>query len=229
MLLRKTSKRSDILSYLKDYPRYKVIIVEGYDGVGKGYLLQYLCNKLCCHAPYRPDYKFWQGNYNLPPTDRWKINAYFLNILSCLDINLSERVLFDRGMLSGAVYNHDKSIAENFKEITQNNPNILHILVECSAKSYKKFFYSRSHRLPTKEELQKFKSYSIAYRETLDISGTDYIIYNNYYKDHTDTCSNCGHYSYGFCMHPQRYKEPVLHLSSRCKLTYDKEVQDGEM
>ena len=60
----------------------------------------------------------------------------------------------------------------------------------------------------------------------------EYWIYENHYdKSISDelskTCEGCGHYSYGYCRHPDIDSVVDPH-QDRCKLSQDKEVQDSE-
>lgn len=206
---------------------WDAIVVEGYDGVGKGRLLNYLSEKLGIY-PYRPDYNFWQS-YGLSQKDRWKISGYFWDIFSHFNnTSGSCSMLFDRGIISGAVYNHDESIALNYKSLLRDM-KVLHILVTCDEEDYYKFSGIRDSQTPANYQL--YETYTNAYKKMLDIAGVDYIIYENHYdeslaKSLSETCEGCGHYNYGICRHPSINKE-VDKNSLRCRHSIDKEVQDA--
>lgn len=207
---------------------FDAIVVEGYDGVGKGRIL----NKLSEYygiTPYRPDYNLWQM-FDHRNIDRWKISGFFWDVYSHFNNSSgSMSMLFDRGVISGAVYNDDMTIALHYKEMLRDM-RVLHILVTCNAEDYKKFYkarnpeYSESQFL---EDCNKYVEYTDRYIEALEMAEVDYIIYVNEYEDDVDNnlCKTCGHYSYGVCRHPH-INDFVCGDNKRCELSKDKEVQD---
>lgn len=220
-----------LLDYIDEHKgEYSAIIVEGYDGVGKSRVLSLLSDHLGV-TPYRPDYNFWQ-QYNLTQPDRWKMSGYFWDIYSHFFKDIPEKVmLFDRGMLSGAVYSHDTRIAKDYKKITRD-ASILHILVTCSNVDYLRFQEVRGGKTPEeiREQWTKFLEYTAMYRDLLETYDLTHIVYKNKYKEDlsdslVETCEGCGHFSYGWCRHPiiNCQVNPKQH---RCNLSYDKEVQD---
>lgn len=210
--------------------KYDAIVVEGYDGVGKGLVLNKL-SEILGVIPYRPDYNLWQ-KYDHRKIDRWKVSGFFWDVFSHFSdyINISKPLLFDRGVISGAVYNGDDNILRDYKGLL-GNMNVLHILVTCSREDYFRFAeIRRSDILP---------DYSICseatelYKKAFAISGVDFIIYENHYDESiseklSKTCRGCGHYSYGVCRHPH-INCKVNPDSERCELSRDTEVQDMEV
>lgn len=221
----------DLLDFIYNN-RFDAIVVEGYDGVGKGRILDMISSTLSV-TPYRPDYEFWQ-KYGLRPQDRWKISGFFWEIYNHFHLDsMGTPLLFDRGILSGAVYNNDPNIAKDYKSLLKGR-RVLHILVDCDIESYVKFCKVRNPNITEEDislECQKFVEYQRRYKEYLKLSKIIYCVYmNTYDKDIADTlastCEGCGHYSYGRCRHPNNHGFRVNPLQTRCSLTYDKEVQD---
>jgi len=65
----------ELLSYISSQGKLDAIVVEGYDGVGKGRVLNML-SVFYSKIPYRPDYNLWQ-KHGLEQPDRWKISGFF--------------------------------------------------------------------------------------------------------------------------------------------------------
>ena len=62
------SSEQELLERLTTLPKnYDAVVVEGYDGVGKGKVLN-LLSEFYNVEPYRPDYNLWQ-KYDLRPQD----------------------------------------------------------------------------------------------------------------------------------------------------------------
>lgn len=228
--------RSELEYILECHQGMDAIVVEGYDGVGKGTVLNYLSEYLKV-VPYRPDYNKWL-NFDIRPQDRWKISGFFWDILSHFKNPLddsSKVMLFDRGVLSGAVYNNDMSIADLYKDLIKDL-KVLHIYVTCSPEDYTKFMMVRNPGITEDEiktELTKFSEYEQRYFEAFNRLGIDcrYITYQNHYDKYyaqlsAKTCSGCGHYSYGYCQHPDTPGIQVSCYSVRCDKSQDKETQD---
>lgn len=209
------------------------IIVEGYDGVGKGRVLNILSEVLDV-TPYRPDYNLWQ-NYDHRMIDRWKVSGFFWDVFSHFQLSSSRApMLFDRGVISGAVYNHDISIAKNYKQLLRDS-SVLHILVTCSKWDFIEFQKLRDPSINEFDLGYKWSEctrYTEDYLRCLDIAGVDYIVYDNKFnpdlaEDSKRFCLGCGHYSYGICRHPDKnYK--VDPYTERCENSIDKETQDRE-
>ena len=208
--------------------KYDAIVVEGYDGVGKGKLLEYL-SEIYGVTPYRPDYNFWQM-FDHRPIDRWKVSGFFWDIYSHFNIKHDAPMLFDRGIFSGAVYNNDPTIVENYNSIVRNK-NILYILVCCKESD---FFTFAKIRGAKEEDIEEnwinYLKYTLKYKEYFDLVGVNYIIYFNKLDesllDLKDSCGSCGHYNYGWCRHPFMNCH-VSKESKRCNYSCDEEVQDS--
>lgn len=217
-----------LINYELDHKNLDAIVVEGYDGVGKGTIM----NSISEHyhvTPYRPDYNLWQ-QFDHRKIDRWKVSGFFWDVYSHFNIHSSKLMLFDRGVISGAVYNNDMTIADHYKEMLRDSV-VLHVLVTCSDEDYLKFMRARNPEVSYDEcerELERFHLYNSRYYEALNRSGADYIVYENEYDDtiSSQTCKSCGHYSYGVCRHPQKNCE-VSGDNPRCALSNDVEVQDN--
>ena len=212
------------------------IVVEGYDGVGKGKVLSML-SEYYSVSPYRPDYNLWQ-QFDHKQSDRWKISGFFWDVYSHFwDKSRGYRrpMLFDRGVISGAVYNHDKRIAETYKSLLKNM-RVLHVLVCCSKEDYFKFQEVRGLSLSKdeKEDLwNNCRDFTKDYVKYFKLAGVEYVIYCNKFNENesidlSTTCKGCGHYNYGICRHPDINKE-VDPSDLRCELSIDPETQDEEV
>lgn len=223
-----TSKK-ELLKYVADYGAVDAIVVEGFDGVGKGYVLEFLSNMLHI-VPYRPDYNLW-NSHDHRICDRWKISGFFWDVYSHFQKGhrwSQAPMLFDRGVISGAVYNNDINIAKDYSKMIRGM-RLLHILVTCSEEDYVAFSKIRNSQSEL-EDYSVCEEYTKKYIESLEVSGVDYIIYKNCFSEDEcerlrGTCSGCGHYSYGFCRHPIRNCR-VDGYHPRCEYSTEKEVQD---
>lgn len=223
--------KEKLFNEIFDYGALDAIVVEGYDGVGKGRLLNSL-SEIFGVTPYRPDYNLWQL-YDHRRIDRWKVSGFFWDVYSHFmkDKNIKgPPMLFDRGVISGAVYNGDITIAENYKTLLRDM-RVLHILVCCKEEDYHRFSRMRtSNDVDIDFEWKRYLSYTARYRECLEAAGVDYITYYNVYdaKDAeklSRTCAGCGHYNYGYCRHPD-INSIVEFNQTRCELYNEEEVQD---
>lgn len=213
--------------------QWDAIVVEGYDGVGKGKVLREL-SQYYNMIPYRPDYNLWQ-RHDVRKTDRWKMSGFFWDIYSHFDLHSSSPLLFDRGCISGAVYADDPSIADDYKSLLRDM-KVLHILVYCSDEDYIKFQTSRNPNISTTELYRLLDEkilYTNRYKEYLNRAGVDWIVYQNKFDEEesrilSKTCAGCGHYNYGICRHPI-INRAVKSGAPRCSLSYDKETQDVEV
>lgn len=208
----------------RNYWKYDAIVVEGYDGVGKGRVLEKI-SELIGVVPYRPDYNLWQ-KYDHRLTDRWKVSGFFWDVFSHFDFIPRKPMLFDRGVISGAVYAEDKRIVKDYKTLLRDM-RVLHILVTCSESDYEKYQELRGSRLA---DYSVYEEYTQRYKEYLEDAGVIYTIYENKYDEGiaaevADTCAGCGHYSYGDCRHPDINSKVDGHRK-RCEKSKDKEVQD---
>lgn len=220
----------DLLEIVRLHDYYDAIVVEGYDGVGKGKILEEISKSLGV-TPYRPDYNLWQ-KYDHRQIDRWKISGFFWDVFSHFGKGPLQIMLFDRGVISGAVYNNDPNIAKDYKKLLRNM-RVFHILVVCDKEDYIKFLKSR---FPDIDEFraefmwEDCSNYEKRYREYFELSGVEYVIYKNKFDDSLSEdlatkCAGCGHYNYGICRHPKKNCE-VDPNSPRCEYSNDAEVQD---
>lgn len=216
------------------YKSLDAIVVEGYDGVGKGVILNIL-SEMIGVTPYRPDYNLWQ-KYDHRQIDRWKVSGFFWDVFTHFKLtSKGTPMLFDRGIISGAVYNHDMSIAENYQKLLGES-KVLHILVTCEKNSFCAF---QKVRNPSISEFDlgylwsEYGRYTEDYFSCLDIAKVDYIVYDNKFneelaRNNKNLCSSCGHYNHGFCRHP-KVNYAVSPDHERCELSKDKEIQDMEV
>ena len=214
----------ELISYVTRN-KYDAIVVEGYDGVGKGRVLN-IISKILGVIPYRPDYNLWQ-QYDHRQIDRWKVSGFFWDVFSHFNMTTEKPMLFDRGVISGAVYNKDYTIADNYPKLLKDM-KVLHILVTCSEEDY--YMFARVRGSVEKLSYEECSTYTREYIKCLSRADVEYVIYlNQYNESEVDvlkyTCAGCGHYSYGICRHPIINKE-VDPNNSRCSLSEDKEVQD---
>lgn len=219
----------DLLNYVDQRENLDAIVVEGYDGVGKGRVLESLSQHLGV-VPYRPDYNLWQ-KYDHRNIDRWKVSGFFWDIYSHFyKAGEGKILLFDRGILSGSVYNNDARIAKDYKTLLRDM-RVLHVLVTCDKSDYYEFQKIRGiHLTEIDYEWLKYLEYTQRYKEAISISDVDCIEYVNHYDksiryNMETTCAGCGHYNYGWCRHPDIDKE-VDKTQERCMYSNDKETQD---
>lgn len=230
MVITMTNDEKDLEKVLDSFEHLDAIVVEGYDGVGKGVLLSKLSEKFGVE-PYRPDYNLWQ-KYDHRKEDRWKVSGFFWDIYSHFYPVSTRTLLFDRGIFSGAVYNNDMSIAKDYKNIVRDL-NILNILVVCSKEDYFKMCFSRDPSLTHLDVLhawEKYDKFTERYKKAFEYADLDYIIYINEFDEEfrkvsADTCESCGHYNHGWCRHPN-INCRVNKETPRCEYSTDKEVQD---
>lgn len=217
----------ELLDYIASYGPLDAIVVEGYDGVGKGRVLNVLSNYYQV-TPYRPDYNLWQ-RHDHRYQDRWKVSGFFWDVYSHFNEGqrrLGPPMLFDRGVMSGAVYDHDDSIAEDYKKLLRDM-RVLHILVTCTEED---FFYFANVRSISHLNYEDCECFTNEYKRLFELAGVEYIVYENHYDNSLAErlcriCAGCGHYSYGYCRHPD-INDKTSPDHPRCKLSYDAEVQD---
>ena len=219
----------ELLDYIIFYGPLDAIVVEGYDGVGKGRVLNLLSDFLSV-VPYRPDYNLWQ-KYDHRNIDRWKVSGFFWDVYSHFNTSGDRKVpmLFDRGVMSGAVYNHDDTIAEDYKNLLRDM-RVLHILVSCDEEDYIKFAEIR--KSISTVDYKIYEEFTEEYKRLFELAGVDYVVYENHYdeslsKQLSNTCEGCGHYNYGYCRHP-KINCTVDSGNERCSFSRDKETQDME-
>lgn len=230
MNLRYCRTIEELRKFLVDYkPSY--IVLEGYNAVGKGRLIEQITNTFN-YRVYRPNYTGWVSR--VPREYRWCVFSSFMEIISSTGNNPELPILFDRGFFSGVVYNKDYLLAESYHSIVKNC-RVLHILVTCSEEDYAKFLKVRN----SNKELSynDYLEYTRRYRKAFQIAGADYIEYENSFDDslnYENTCAGCSHYtSYNnTCSNPLAIKSGIYNVSpnrKRCEYTSEMEVQDGKL
>lgn len=216
--------------FLSEYkPKY--IVLEGYNAVGKGRLIEQI-TEVFNYRVYRPDYSGWIRK--LPREYRWCIFSSFMEIVSSTNTSSATPILFDRGIFSGIVYNKDYQLAEYYPSIVKDS-RVLHILVTCSREDYDKFLKVRN----SSKELsyEDYLDYTKRYRKAFQLAGADYIEYVNTFDEglhYEDTCAGCSHYtSYNNkCGNPIAIQNGIRNVSpnrKRCKYSVEREVQDGKL
>lgn len=220
----------DLLFYV-EFLEPSIIVVEGYNGVGKSRVLEFLSSKYGTGI-YRPSYDNWAKL--LPASYRWAIFASFVDVVKQLRLEFqTPPLLFDRGFFSGVVYN-DPNLADYYKSVA-GDLNILHILVTCSEDSYSKFLSVRSSDKDLKYE-DCFRVTG-AYRSAMSRAGAHFVEFLNIYdekigRNHQDTCRGCSHYNIGdsCCKNPVYQNKRVSPDTPRCENSAMREVQDlGEL
>ena len=178
---------------------YDAILVEGYECVGKGRLIEALSEKLKMNV-YRPTYDFIRTE--LPRQYRWIINWSYFDILRKTPGSLHKPIIFDRSMVSAAVYNCDRSLMKELATVSSGF-KVLCVLVSAPVGDYEKFAEVRGtspNRAEYLEFLNRFYNY-------LDHSGIESAEFLNtfdeeYAKKVSGTCASCDHYDVKFCTHP---------------------------
>lgn len=204
----------------------QIIVVEGYDGVGKGTLIENLSIFLPEVKVYRPDYNFWT-KHQLPKSHRWAINAAYLDILKQTGTELKSPILFDRGMLSGMVYN-DRSLSEDYKSLIKGL-NVFHIIVRCDESSFYKFKGVRG--VDDNSDYRTCKNYTDHFIVLAREMRIKFAIFDNDYDESfgalaSVSCQGCGHYNRGKCENPDVPYTEVSPYQKRCEFSTRKEVQD---
>lgn len=217
--------------------KYKIIVVEGWDCVGKSFILDNLSKSL--GAPvYRPNYNYWQ-EHRLPQNLRWMIGASIFDLISSKSVHIENQILVDRGILSGMVYTSPsvgigyKNLIDSFPKTTDGfdqDYKVLHLIVCTDEDSFNKFNEIRGAG-GIKTDYQTVAMKTQLFVDYARLLGVDYIqVVNKYdqmYADKIkDCCGSCGHYSYGICKHPDRLGERVSPYQKRCTQSGDLEVQD---
>lgn len=198
---------------------YDAILVEGYDCVGKGRVIEELSKRLFLPV-YRPTYDYIRNN--LPREYRWIINWSYFDIIKKTGV-LRRPLIFDRSMISAAVYNSDRRIMRELENVSKGM-KILCVLVTVPLGDYPKFAEVRGmspNRVEYIEYLNRFYSY-------LDESSIEYTGFLNrfdeeYSKKVSGTCASCDHYDGKECTHPKVHapKDPSTPL---CEYSKDKGV-----
>lgn len=208
--------------------KYNVIVVEGFDGVGKSTFIQGLLDSLGAQV-YRPDYTYWQS-MSLPDHYRWVIGASFFDFMRTESIQLTKPLIIDRGILSAMVYNSPK-LGKNYKSLLEKSKlSVLHLIVTTDAESYKEYCRLRNSETPA-PDYEIVASKTKLFIDYANLLGIDFMTINNKYSESygrlvEGKCGSCGHYSYGICKHPLNSGMKVSPNMPRCSESSQKEVQD---
>lgn len=208
--------------------KYDVIVVEGYDGVGKSTFIRGLLDTLGAKV-YRPNYNYWQ-TVGLAPDQRWIIGASFFDFVNSGTIDFHRPLIIDRGILSAMVYNSPRLGKGYLQLIKDSNLSVLHVIVSTDRDSYDQYKKMRGVEgavVPYEVVVQKTKLF-VDYAVLL---GLDYLtVSTKYSEDYArlvrGKCGSCGHYSYGVCKHPLHEGQVVSADQDRCDESTQKEVQD---
>lgn len=197
-LVCKILKSSSILSPVSS------IIVEGYDCVGKGRLIDELSSKLNMPV-YHPDYSFLHDR--LPREYRGLVNWSYFDIMRVVyppdQTFIKDPVIFDRGMVSAAVYNEDPSLLDEYSKKIEGY-NVIHILVTARDKDYIKYAELRGE-VP---DVDKYYTYTGRFYEYLESYDLKYFVFVNPYDDEYAAseevlCDDCKNYNFPNCLHPK--------------------------
>lgn len=229
------NKGSNLIDILKDY---KIVVVEGWDCVGKSFILDNLSRSLGSPV-YRPDYNYWQ-DHDLPNGLRWLIGASLFDAIASKSMHIENKILIDRGILSGMVYT-SPAVGVGYKQMLDRFPRagydgfdenyrVMHLIISTDEESFNKFNELRGPgNIHTDYTTVAIKTQMfIDYAKLL---GVDYLKIMNRYdpiyaEKIKDKCGSCGHYSYGQCKHPNKCGLRVSPYQARCNVSNDKEVQD---
>lgn len=216
---------------------YKIIVVEGWDCVGKSFILDTLSKSL--GAPvYRPNYNYWQ-DHQLPQNLRWIIGAGIFDLISSKSVHLENQLLIDRGILSGMIYTSPavgigyKNLLDNFPKMSDgfdSDYKVLHVIVGTDEDSFNKFNELRGVG-GVKTDYATVAMKTQLFIDYARLLGLDYIKVMNKYDEMyaskvRDHCGSCGHYSYGICKHPAQNGMKVSPFQDKCSVSGDLEVQD---
>ena len=221
------SEKESLVSFIEEVKsNYDLIVVCGYDNVGKVYVENIISNG---KPIFHPNYSLICKNVN--KEGRWSFFMYFLTILNTFKDSIikDKPLLFDRSSLCGAVYNNDIDIAREYSKMIKDF-KVLHILVTCEEESYLKFCSVRDSDI--KESYDLYKIYTERYRNYLNIFNLAYIEYINKYDEDlgnklSSTCGGCKHFKDGVCINRNvTDKSSISYKSKRCIYSKDKGVQD---
>lgn len=206
----------------------ELIVVVGYDSVGKGTFIEQLAHALDIDIFY-PDYNVI-SKYT-PREGLWTYFMYFLDWMSKISGSYYFRkpVIVDRSSICGAVYHQDLQVAAQYAEYLKKI-NIMHILVTCSEEDFNKFKQVRGDK-GDQTNYQEYKEITQRYQDYMDKFGLQYIEYQNRYDPEygqlaKQTCAGCSFNKYGVCHHPANDLLEVNNYTPRCEHYRDKEIQD---
>lgn len=224
--LGKTSSLEKVVNLIQEND-YRIVIVEGYDCVGKGRVINYLRQRLPDNYYYRPPYHTWAKLVD--KTSRWAICATMMEMFQTFGYPFHTLIL-DRGSVCGAVYHPTEALKETLPNIF-DGLSIFHILVVTDEFSFTQFQTVRNSK-----EILKYEDcleITNRYQQCLEELDHPYIIFQSFYEDSyaelsKRTCQGCGHYADGICVncHSLYFKQVVPPNQKRCNKSSKKEAQD---
>lgn len=230
------------ITNLDDLIRYvgpredEIIVVTGYDNVGKGTVINALCTGFGDDIPvFRVDYNFWAKQ--LPTDKRWLIFKAFIDGYNTFKSYIASDIpfIFDRSSLCGAVYNNDPTIAAVYGEM-MDGVNSLHILVTCPSKEDYEAMQRVRGSSTVRWSYDEYLVYTERYRCYLNMLGLDWVEYVNSYnpvfgEDMSATCGGCGHFKSPRCTNPHSpmYGDLISPHSPRCSYSDKEEIQDEQL
>lgn len=221
---------------------YNMFVVDGSDCVGKTTFINHLLKMSREFDYYRPDYEMWQ-DLRYPREYRWSIFMSLLDFWSSnsLTLKYGHKMVVDRGVLSGVVYNRyygdregsDRLLTEYTSKLkTTDGLKVAHFILSPSTKEdHQTLIESRGVGM---EESSRYRELDQGFRDlanddrlrSLDIYLLDFKVNN---VSNSTVCGTCGHYSaQGECLNPNspHYSEERSFTDPRCPNSGDKEVQD---
>lgn len=152
---------------------------------------------------YQPDYSFLYDF--LPREYRGIVNWSYFDIMRKVyppekKLHIPDPVLFDRGMVSAAVYNKDHTILDEFvKKI--DGYNVVHILVTALFKDYERYSTARGKE----PDLDRCQEYTGRFYDYLEMYKIKYYTMINPYDDtyegtNTSKCDDCMDYHFPNCL-----------------------------
>lgn len=151
---------------------YNVIILEGFEMVGKSTMSKLLRNKIANSILYRPNY---EDNYRYLTPDQYYIVglASFEALSQVLDLNL-DKLILDRGLPSNIVYSFGKShvvpypeLHKIYKRMTQD---LAVAVVHCNHQDLESAITKYDSAIASRKELSEYDTY---------------LKFEDYYEDYT--------------------------------------------
>ena len=223
-------------------PSYDLIVIDGSECVGKTNTITAIQENFGLKKSYRPDYSYWESA-KLPMKDRWVIFMSAIDMFKAGIIKYEKpTLLFDRGVLSGCVYNRDENLLKTYLEQVRSlagDLDILHILVTPATRDDHKNFLDMRYGVNSSEDSRYQRAFTLDrdFRDLFgylkDIPTIDTMVYHKkFIPDLIDfnSCLACTHCRSNICTNPEAtfYKENVS-TRCRCKNSTDKEIQDKEI
>jgi len=226
---------TNLIGFVNDY---KIIVVEGWDCVGKSFILDNLSRSLGSPV-YRPDYNYWR-DHQLPQSMRWIIGAGIFDAIASKSMHIENKLLIDRGILSGMVYT-SPAVGIGYKQLIDSFPRkgrdgfnedykVLHLIVGTDEESFNKFNEMRGPG-GIRTDYQTVAQKTQLFIDYARLMGLEYIkVMNKYDPQYAERvkgkCGSCGHYSYGVCKNPAKLGQRVSAFNTRCEYSNELEVQD---